>query len=47
METPSPFAMNAAAVQDFLTKIFSTAFICPRRCARVKNNSHYAQSIDG
>jgi hypothetical protein len=26
-------AMHAAAVQDFLTKIFSTAFGCPRRGA--------------
>jgi hypothetical protein len=28
-----PKTMNATAVQDFLKKIFSTAFGCPRRGA--------------
>jgi hypothetical protein len=28
-------AMHAATVQDFLTKIFTTAFDCPRRSSPV------------
>ncbi|MDD1693564.1 MAG: hypothetical protein LUQ71_02450 [Methanoregula sp.] len=42
-----PIAMNVAAARDFLTKIVSTDFGCSPRDARVKNNPHYAQFIDG
>jgi hypothetical protein len=40
VETPIPFiAMDAATVPDFLTKIFSTAFGCPRRGALAADQS--------
>jgi len=41
----SLFAMNSAAVQDFLKKIFSTAFGCPRRGAVKKSLQILLQPI--